>query len=129
MSFLAKFIVDGNEFDIMEFDIHFNQKADNMGKPEQIPHGGNFRVVIEADRKTDFLGWMLSDSETKDGSVIFYRRDTMSRMRDMKFSKAFCIDYKESFRNITDMPMKIEMIITSKKLDFSGLEYDRGWIL
>lgn len=129
MSFLAKLAIDGEEFNVLEFDINFSQKTDFTNKPDDITRGGSFRVVIESDRNTDFLSWMLSTHEMKDGTVIFYRRDAMSKMKELKFTKAYCIEYKESFRSTTDMPMKIEMEIVSKDFDFSGTKYERPWTI
>jgi len=129
MSFLAKLIIDGEEFNVLEFDIHFSQKTDGMGKPDDITRGGSFKIVIESDRNTDFLSWMLSTNEMKDGSIVFYRRDAMSKLKELKFSKAFCIDYKESFKSTTEVPMKIELEIMAKGFDFSGTIYERPWTI
>lgn len=129
MSFLAKLSMDGEEYTVLEFDLGFTQNKDGLGKPEDVVRGGSFRVVIESDRNTGFLAWMLAHSELKDGEVIFYRRDAMSRMKEVRFTKAYCTDYKESFRSTADTPMKIELEITAKDIDFSGAKYERPWTL
>jgi hypothetical protein len=85
-------------------------------------------MVIEATHDTDFLSWMLNRDLTKDGKITFYRRDAMSKMKELSFVKAFCIDYDEQFSSTNDIPMKITMEIVSKELIFGDSEFLNNWI-
>lgn len=80
MSFLAKLELDNEVFNVLEFDVTFNQSVDNNGKPANKVKGGQVRIVVESTHTDLFSDWMVSHTITKDGKVIFYRRDAMSTM-------------------------------------------------
>ncbi len=127
MSFLAKLEIDGHEYNVLEFDIHLTQETDHNGRPQSIAEGGNIRLIIESTRETNFMRWMISNTETKDGKIIFYRRDALSKMKELDFEKGYCIEYHESFRSTGEVPMKIEMTVSCKTINFSGAELGKAW--
>jgi hypothetical protein len=109
MSFLSTLHVDGEEYNVLEFNIDFKQGTDTTGKPIGEPKGGTVKLTIEATQNTTFLSWMLNSNLTKDGKITFYRRDALSKMKELDFKKAFCINYHEQFTSTTDIPMKITL--------------------
>jgi hypothetical protein len=36
---------------------------------------------------------MINQKQKKNGDIIFYRRDTMSKLKIMEFTDAHCVDY------------------------------------
>jgi hypothetical protein len=128
MSFLSTFHIDGEEYNVLEFNIDFTQGTDNTGKPMGDPKGGVVKLIIEATQNTKFLSWMLNSELTKDGKVIFYRRDALSKMKELTFKKAFCINYHEQFTSTTDIPMKITLEIIAKELTFGDAKFSNNWI-
>lgn len=128
MSFLSKLNIDGQEYNVLDFDTQFTQSKDATGKPIGQPKGGSINVIIEATQNTDFLSWMLNSSLTKDGKIVFYRRDAMSKMKELKFVKAFCINYREQFSSINDIPMKITLELVAKELTFGDATFSNNWI-
>lgn len=128
MSFLSKLQIDGEEYNVLDFNIDFKQGTDTTGKPSGVPHGGKVKVIIEATHNTSFLSWMLDANQTKDGKVIFYRRDALSKMKELSFTKAYCIAYSERFTSTTQSPMQITMEITAKELTFGDARFSNHWI-
>lgn len=128
MSFLSTFHVDGEEYNVLEFNIDFKQGTDTTGKPIGDPKGGSIKLIIEATQNTKFLSWMLNSELTKDGKVIFYRRDALSKMKELDFKKAFCINYHEQFTSTTDIPMKITLELIAKELTFGDAKFSNNWI-
>lgn len=128
MSFLSKLHIDGEEYNVLEFNINFTQEINNSGKPSGKAKGGEIDIIIEASKETGFLSWMLNSELTKDGKIIFYRRDALSKMKELNFVKAFCIDYHEQFTSTTEIPMKITMKLITKELTFGDAKFSNDWI-
>lgn len=129
MSFLAKLELDGETYNIIEFDLHITQEVDHNGKPQTIAQGGNIRLVLESTKSVDFMKWMISSTQTKNGKITFFRRDALSKMKELKFEKAFCINFHESFRSNNEIPMQIELLLSAKDIDFGGAVLGKPWSL
>jgi hypothetical protein len=128
MSFLSTLHIDGEEYNVLEFNIDFKQEKDTTGKPIGDAKGGAIKVIVEATQNSTFLSWMLNSNLTKDGKIIFYRRDALSKMKELDFKKAFCINYQEQFTSTTDIPMKITLELIAKELTFGDAKFSNNWI-
>jgi hypothetical protein len=128
MSFLSKLNIDGEEYNVLDFSVDFKQGTDTAGKPKGVAKGGRLKLTIEATHSTQFLSWMLNNDLTKDGVIIFYRRDALSKMKELKFTKAYCIAYHEQFTSTTDIPMTITMELTSKEFSFGEAKFSSNWV-
>jgi Hemolysin coregulated protein Hcp (TssD) len=127
MSFLAKLEIDGEEFNVLEFDVTFAQGTDNNGKPANKTKGGQIRLLVESTRSDVFSDWMISPTSTKDGKVIFYRRDAMSTMKNVTFKKGYCISYHESFRSQGTNPMCTLVMITCNEISVGNTKFENTW--
>ncbi|MBF1097067.1 MAG: hypothetical protein HXL37_02080 [Riemerella sp.] len=127
MSFLSKLELDGGSYNILECSYEFTQSIDSMGKPQGMPKGGEIRIRIESMGNPDLLNWMLDHSQTKDGKIIFFRRDAMSKLQELKFEKAYCINFKEHFNANDSQPLQIEMVLIAKTLDINGAAHQKNW--
>ncbi|MNK43786.1 hypothetical protein D3C87_625030 [compost metagenome] len=127
MSFLAKLELDNEVFNVLEFDVTFNQSVDNNGKPANKVKGGQVRIVVESTHTDLFSDWMVSHTSTKDGKVIFYRRDAMSTMKNVSFKKAYCISFQKRFRNEGTVPMTTEILITSNEIKVGNTLFENNW--
>ncbi|GAA3784328.1 type VI secretion system tube protein TssD [Flavobacterium ginsengiterrae] len=128
MSFLAKLQIDGEEFNVLDFNIKFSKEIDSLNKPVGSTKGGTVKITIEANQSTSFLSWMLSSDLTKDGKITFFRRDAMSKMRELVFEKTYCISYYEEFNSTNEIPMIISMELTAKELVFGDAKFFKKWI-
>jgi len=127
MSFLAKLELDNEMFNVLEFDVTFSQGVDNNGKPANKVKGGQIRIVVESTHTDLFSDWMVSHTSTKDGKVIFYRRDAMSTMKNVSFKKAYCISFQKCFRNEGTVPMTTEILITSNEIKVGNTLFENNW--
>ena len=89
MSFLAKLVIDGQEYNVLHCTYNFEQSMDSTGKPSGKPLGGQIMITLESQGKFDLFHWMASPDQTKDGSIIFYKRDAMSQLQRVEFTKAY----------------------------------------
>ncbi|WP_322545173.1 type VI secretion system tube protein TssD [Elizabethkingia miricola] len=127
MSFLAKLKLDDNNYNVLECYYSFFKPIDGTGKPKGIPQGGEIFIRIESTGNPEFLGWILDYNKTKDGKIIFFRRDTMSKFQELNFQKAYCIKFTEHFNSSNAEPMQIEMKLIAKSFDVDGATHEKKW--
>lgn len=127
MSFLAKLELDGNTYNVLECKYNFAQNIDGTGKPQGMPQGGEIFIRLESTGNPELLGWMLDHNKTKDGKIIFYRRDAMSKLQEVNFEKAYCINFTERFNSTDTEPLQIEMQLIAKTFDVNGAIHEKKW--
>ncbi|MGJ8739107.1 type VI secretion system tube protein TssD [Zobellia laminariae] len=127
MSFLAKLTVDGQIYNVLHCQYHFEQPMDNTGKPAGKPLGGRIMVTVESQGKYDLFHWMKEPEQTKDGSIVFFKRDAMSKLQEVKFSKAYCVSLEEEFSAISDTPMTKQIIISAKTITIGDMNFENSW--
>ena len=127
MSFLSKLELDGNSYNILECKYHFIQPIDGTGKPKGMPQGGEILIKIESMGNPELLDWMLDHNQVKNGKIIFYRRDAMSKLQELNFEKAFCIEFLEHFDANNNQPLQIEMKLIAKKFNVNGAKHEKQW--
>jgi hypothetical protein len=127
MSFLSKLELDGNTYNILECKYNFAQPVDGTGKPKGMPKGGEIMIKIESTGNPELLNWMLDHSQVKNGKIIFYRRDAMSKLQELIFEKAFCVNFTEYFNAIDSQPLQIEMHLVAKKFNVNGAVHEKQW--
>lgn len=127
MSFLSKLELDGNTYNILECKYKFVQPIDSTGKPKGMPKGGEIVIRIESTGNPELLSWMLDHSQVKNGKIVFYRRDAMSKLQELVFEKAFCVEFSEQFNASNDEPLQIEMHLIAKSFNVSGAVHEKLW--
>lgn len=127
MSFIAKINIDGEELNVLHCSFRFTQITDATGKPTAVPQGGNIKILLESTGSTNLFDWMISPTQTKSGEIIFYRRDSMSKMKTIEFSEAHCVDYYESFDSEGKNPMQIQIVVSAREIRINDSEYKNNW--
>ncbi len=127
MSFLSKLEIENKTYNVLECNYEFRQSIDTTGKPQGIPQGGTIYLKIESNGETNFLQWMFSHNETKDGKIVFYRRDALSKLQELSFSKAYCVYFKETFESTNQDPLQIELELVCKDFDLNGVQFLKKW--
>jgi len=127
MSFLAKFIIDGKDYNVLESAYALHQPTDRTGKPIGKPTGGKITLTIESNGNTDLFYWMKEPSHTKDGTIIFYKRDAMAQQMVLEFENGFCVDFMERFIADTKDPMKTTIVISAQSIKVGSVDYKNLW--
>lgn len=127
MSFLAKLELEGNTYNVLECRYSFTQPVDGTGKPQGMPKGGEIFIRIESTGNPELLGWMLDHNKTKEGKIIFFRRDAMSKLQELNFEKTYCISFTEHFNSGNTEPLQIEMQLIAKTFDVNGAVHEKKW--
>ena len=127
MSFIAKLKIDGDEMNVLHCGFRFKQNTDATGKPTAIPQGGGINLVVEGDGSTDLFDWMISPTQTKSGSITFFRRDTNSKLKTLEFSDAHCVDYYETFDHTGNNPLQIQLTLSAREIKLDDSEFKNNW--
>lgn len=127
MSFIAKLSIDGEEANILYCAFRFSQTTDATGRPSSIPQGGTVNLTVESTGKVDLFDWMISPMQKKSGTITFYRRDTMSKLKTLDFTDAHCVDYNEVYQHDGDFPMQIGLVLSAKELKLNGSNFKNNW--
>ncbi len=127
MSFLAKFIIDGDQYNVLESVYSMHQPTDEVGKPIGRPKGGKISLTMESNGKTDLFHWMKEPSVVKDGTLIFFKRDAMAQQMVLEFKKGFCVEYVERFIADTKDPMKISIVISAQSIKVGNVDFKNLW--
>ncbi len=127
MSFIAKLKVDGEEMNVLHCGFRFSQTTDATGKPTAIPQGGSVHLLVESSGGTELFDWMISPTQTKSGTITFYRRDTMSKLKTLEFTNAHCVDYYETFDHVGETPMQIQISLSAHELKLNDSEFKNNW--
>ncbi len=127
MSFYAKLVIEKEEMNVLDCSFEFTQEADYNGRPSEKPRGGKIEVLIEATAKTHFLEWMISSDMTKNGSLNFYKRESMSNLKKVEFKGAYCLHYKEHFNSESAQPLQIKLVLSAREITIRGTEFVNNW--
>ena len=77
-------------------------------------------MTVESTGDNFLVDWMTSETQVKNGSIIFYKRDSMAKMREVQFTDAYCVDFAEDFDWQSNHPLQIEFTLSAKELSFGG---------
>ncbi|GAB3023210.1 hypothetical protein GCM10027051_29870 [Niabella terrae] len=127
MSFIAKLELDGQQVNVIHCRYQISQEVDATARPTSIPHGGLIDVTVESNGSTDLFDWMISATQTKNGSITFFRRDTNSQLKTLKFSNAHCIDYIEEYTYEGEFPMRTTLKLSAKEIKLNESSLKKNW--
>ena len=127
MSFEAKLYIEDQEITVLNCRFKFRKSTDAKGQPAENARGGQIVLTIESDNRIDFLGWIKSNSQTKSGKIVFFKRDNRSSMNTVEFSEAHCIEYEKDFNSIDTNPFVTRFIISARELKEMGTPFENDW--
>lgn len=129
MSFKADLFVGEQKFKVLNCRYELSQSIDHKNKPSARPKGGLIMVRVECEGDNFLFDWMASDTMVKSGHVVFYKRDNeMSKMREIVFTDAYCVNLAEDFSAKGSQPMIIDLVISAEKISLGGSsEHQNTW--
>ncbi|PZP52276.1 MAG: hypothetical protein DI598_01115 [Pseudopedobacter saltans] len=127
MPFLAKLSVEDQTSNVLFCSFRFTQVTDEIGKPSTVPRGGSITLTVESTGNVSLFDWMISPTQMKSGTITFYRRDAMSKLKELSFTDAHCVDYQETFNSTGEFPMQIDIVLSAKKLSLNGSDFENKW--
>ena len=120
MSFKASLFIEDQELRILDCEYTIAQTTDHKGKPSARPKGGTINVLIESTADNFLFDWAASETQIKSGSISFYRRDAMSKLKELQFTDAYCTKFTERFSAKGENPMQIRLTLSAKEISMGG---------
>ena len=127
MSFKAKFKVAGKEFTALNVTYGLFQETDATGRPSTVTRGGKIDVVVEGTNSTELFEWMTNSFERKDGSIVFYKRDSDATLKELKFTEGYLVKHKENFDSTGENPLTETFTISARKIELGSGAYENEW--
>ncbi|WP_144283264.1 type VI secretion system tube protein TssD [Chryseobacterium echinoideorum] len=128
MSFKSILKVSGKSYNVLSINYGLFQETDATGRPSTITRGGKIDITVESTGETDLFEWMTNSFERKDGSVVFYKRDTEATLKELKFSEAYLVKHKEKFDASGDNPLTETFTISARELEMGTGKYINEWV-
>ena len=128
MSFATQFVVGGKEYKVLNVTYDLAQETDPSGRPSAVTRGGRIMVEVESTGGTELFEWMTNNFERKDGSIRFIKRDSNATLKELKFTEAYMVKYKENFNHTGDNPLTETFMISARKIQLGGGEFDNAWV-
>ena len=127
MSFKAKLKVGGKDLNILHASYDLHQEIDASGRPSSVTRGGTIELTVESTGDTMFFEWMTNNFERKDGSIMFVKRDTDAKLKELNFKEAYMIKYKETFDNTGTNPLTETFTISAVEITMGGGAHYNEW--
>jgi hypothetical protein len=127
MSFLAKLVLGSNQYTVLHAQYEIAQPTGKYNMPTDRPHIGLINITVESSGKNELFDWAISPKVTKNGHIIFYRRDAQSALNTLKFKDTFCVSYKEIFESEGNFPMRITMSLSPRVLELNNSFLEEDW--
>ncbi|AMA50436.1 MULTISPECIES: type VI secretion system tube protein TssD [Flavobacterium] len=128
MSFKTKLSVAGKEYTVLNVNYGLFQETDATGRPSTVTRGGKIELTIEGTADTSFFEWITNSFERKDGSVKFFKRDSDAVLKELKFSEAYVVKFRENFDSTGVNPLTETFTISAKKIELGSGAYENEWV-
>lgn len=116
MSFKSKLSVGGKEINILNASYELFQEIDATGRPSSITRGGTITLTVESTGDSFFFEWMTNNFDRKDGSITYSKRDTDAKLKEVKFTEAYMVKYRENFESIGSNPLTETFTISAREM-------------
>jgi hypothetical protein len=126
-SFSARFKFDGKEFEVLSCNYSFNQLTDDKGRPASDVRAGHISLTLSAAEDQKLLDWMADPDKQGKGSIVFYKIDQASTLKEVKFEEAYCVGFSEHFTANTPDGMTATIEITARKISIGDVNYEKQW--
>ncbi len=128
MSFSTQFIAGGKTYNVLHVSYDLAQETDASGRPSSITRGGRIMVEVESTGGTELFEWMCNNFERKDGSVKFIKRDSNATLKELKFTEAYMVKYKENFDSTGVNPLTERFVLSARQIDLGGGSFENAWV-
>ncbi|WP_103865875.1 type VI secretion system tube protein TssD [Aquimarina sp. I32.4] len=129
MSFKAVFKVDGEEFNVLNSSYSLHQETDATGRPSTITRGGKVTITVESTGSQKLSDWMFNNFETKDVSIVYFKRDTEASLKELRMEMTYAVKYTETFDANGKTPMIETITVSAKTISMGNGEHRNDWAL
>ncbi len=128
MSFKANLSIEGGaEVRLLHCSYTMHRDVDATGRPSSAVKGGTVQFEIESTHDVSLNEWMVDQFTHKNGHVIFLKRDSNTKMKELKFENAYIVHILEKFDAIGENPFTIQFTITAEKISLGAATHTNPW--
>ena len=127
MSFQATLNLDGQELRVLHCSYTLNRDVDSTGRPSSLVRGGQIQFEVESTDDNSLFAWIAGQYDTKDGAVTFYKRDSKTKMKELKWKTGYIVQFTESLDAIGDNPMTIHFTVTAQEISVNDASHQNPW--
>ena len=120
----AWFIFEGNEYEMSQFNISFNQAVDHKGEPQDETRGGHMLIVLTQAVPDNIYKWAMTSIPR--GGKILFRSNTESAPLKVEFTNAYCVSFARSVS--ANGGINTSMTISPDKVVVNGITLDNRWV-
>ena len=121
------FCVDGDEYEVEQFDIGFHQPVDgNKNQPEGEVRGGRIMITLSQTVKNNIYGWAIKPW-VKNYGVIQFKTGTSGVVFEVAFINAYCVNLKRVI-NALGQGLSTTLILSPESVSVNGIEFDNRWV-
>lgn len=130
MSLSARLHISGHRKEqkgirVIESEFEFSQDVDKTtGQICGRMKGGKIHILLDTENDGELLHWMFHNV-VKNGKIIFIGLPEGKSIKTIEFENAYLIYYKEVFKEVTSVSIKIT--ISSQKITIAGEQMENSW--
>jgi len=122
---VAKFNLEGVNYDVEKFKISFIQPTDFKGQPQHEVKGGQLTIALSQTADDTLYLWAKKSSMLKNG-IISFQTDIGITVLEINFTNAYCVNLTREINAHTGT--STVLIISPEKLKLNGVEHDNYWV-
>jgi hypothetical protein len=126
MAFKAELNLEG-ERRLVDFSFSLSRDVDPTGRPSGLVRGGSIQLTVESTEDTSLFEWITDPSKHKSGSIKIYKQDNDAVEKEVKFEKAYIVNYGESYHWQGQNNMLETFTLSAEKIEVGGGEHDNEW--
>jgi len=120
----GKFSVDGQKYEIENFNLRISQPVDRKGQPQHELRGGQIHLTMTHMADDLLYEWAKSSTKLKNGSVLF-QTDLGVTVLKIDFKNAYCINLIREINAMTGT--STSLIIAPEEVIINGEKHNNFW--
>jgi hypothetical protein len=124
----AELVLEGNTYLLNSVSIEIEQVADQFGRPSTVAKGGKIEIELFSVEDDVIFDWMVHTKKTLNGSINLYEADFETKVKEIKFEDAYCIEFNERFDEASGDNLVTKCKISAEKLSIGNIDLDNQWL-
>jgi hypothetical protein len=121
---IAKFTLDGDTYEVEQFNVRFHQPTDFKGQPQHEIMGGQLILVLPQAADNVLYDWAKRSSKLKSGEIAF-ETEMSSPVLKVLFTNAYCVKLTREIDAYAGT--KTTLVIAPETVDVNGINHENHW--
>lgn len=124
----AELVLEGNTYLLNSISVEIEQSTDQFGRPSTAAKGGKIELELFSVEDDVIFDWMVHTKKTLNGSINLYEADFETKVKEIKFDGAYCIEFCEHFSEGSEDSLVTKFKISAEKLSIGNIDLDNQWL-